>query len=161
LTAPIVRGNVGIVTCLVLGPTLLDSFHIRDRGDFAQRPVNNRAKVTNGTRLLDGVDGRSAEARRYRDLVSSFAADLGGDPTKLSELEKALIRQAAATLGVSEKMQAAIVRGEVVDLEQATRVANTASRCLARLAAMRKLSWQHPASVADILARRKPEGGPE
>jgi hypothetical protein len=132
-----------------------------ERAGFAPRPVNNRARVTNGSRLLAGVDGRSAEARRYRDLVSSFAADLGGDPIKLSELVKALIRQAAATIVVSEKMQAAIVRGEVVDLEQATRVANTASRCLARLAATRKPWKQQPASVADILARRKPESGPE
>jgi hypothetical protein len=111
--------------------------------------------------LLNGVDGRSAEARRYRDLIASLAADLGGDPNKLSESVKALIRQTAAAVVVSERIQTQIVRDEVVDLEQATRVANTASRCLARLAAVRKLSWQHPASVADILARRKPEGGPE
>jgi hypothetical protein len=131
------------------------------RSAFEPRPANNRARVSNEISLLNGVDGRSAEARRYRDLIASLAADLGGDPNKLSESVKALIRQTAAAVVVSERIQAQIVRDEVVDLEQATRVANTASRCLARLAAMRKLLWQHPASVADILARRKPEGGPE
>jgi hypothetical protein len=128
------------------------------RSAFDPRPANNRARVSNGIRLLNGVDGRSAEARRYRDLIASLAADLGGDPNKLSESVKALIRQTAAAVVVSERLQARIVRDEVVDLEQATRVANTASRCLARLAAMKKPSNQQPASVADIVARHKPEG---
>jgi hypothetical protein len=109
-------------------------------------------------RLLNGVDGRSAEARRYRDLIGSFAADLGGDPSTLSESIKALIRQTAATVVVSERLQAKIVRDEAVDLEQATRVANSAQRGLARLAALRKTSKPHPPSIADIVARHTPQG---
>ena len=129
-----------------------------ERAGFAPRPVNNRARVTNGSRLLAGVDGRSAEARRYRDLVSSFAADLGGDPIKLSELVKALIRQTAAAVVVSERLQARIVRDEVVDLEQATRVANTAQRGLARLDALRSPSKPQAPSIGAIAARHaKPE----
>ena len=37
------------------------------------------------------LDGRSALARRYRDLVATFTSDMGGDP---SEAEKQLIRRA-------------------------------------------------------------------
>jgi hypothetical protein len=130
------------------------------RSAFEPRPANNRARVSNGMRLLNGVDGRSAEARRFRDLIGSLAADLG-DPAKLSEAVKALVRQTAAIVVVSERLHAKIVRDEAVDLEQATRVANAAQRGLARLAALRRPSKQQPVSVADILARRNPQDGPE
>jgi hypothetical protein len=134
------------------------------RGALTPMSRTARSRVTNG-RMLSGVDGRSAEARRYRDLVSSFAADLG-DPAKLSESVRTLVRQAAVNVVVSEKLQAAIVRGEIVDLEQATRVANVAARCLARLAALGRppkpptlaerlgMPQQNPTSVAGILARQ-------
>ena len=39
----------------------------------------SRTRVTNGKALfLDGVDGRTLAARRYRDLFHSFVSDLGG-----------------------------------------------------------------------------------
>jgi len=31
----------------------------------------NRSRVSNGTLLLQGIDGRSASARRFRDLIRS------------------------------------------------------------------------------------------
>jgi hypothetical protein len=34
-------------------------------------------KVSNGTRLMDGVDMRSAAGRRFRHLVDSYSAELG------------------------------------------------------------------------------------
>jgi hypothetical protein len=34
--------------------------------------------VTNHKDLLPGLDGRSASARRFRDLVKAFVADMGG-----------------------------------------------------------------------------------
>jgi hypothetical protein len=102
------------------------------RADFEPRPVNNRAKVTNGTRLLAGVDGRSAEARRYRDLAMAFADDLGGQ-NKLNESERALVRQAAASVVASEKLQAALVRGDDVDPEQLVRLTNSTARLLGKL----------------------------
>lgn len=43
----------------------------------ATRPINNRSKVTNGTRMLADLDGRSRQARRWRDLVISYADDIG------------------------------------------------------------------------------------
>jgi hypothetical protein len=88
--------------------------------------------VTNGKRLLEGVDGRSAEARRYRDLCLSYADDLGG-ASALTEAQKTLVRQAAALSVQSEAMAAAMIRGEPVSDEQMTRVANSLSRTLHRL----------------------------
>jgi hypothetical protein len=50
--------------------------------------------ITNGTRLIDDVDGRSATMRRFRDIIHAHQADLGGE-AELSEGQKALLRRAA------------------------------------------------------------------
>jgi hypothetical protein len=97
----------------------------------ARKPTA-RSRVTNGKELLANIDGRSTEARRYRDLCFSFADDCGG-AAGLTEVQRALVRQAAALTVQSEKLQGAMIRGEAVDDEQMTRVANALSRTLSRL----------------------------
>jgi hypothetical protein len=122
------------------------------RADIAPRPVNNRAKVSNGTRLLANIDGRSVEGRRYRDLTIAFADGAGGIDS-LSEVERAVVRQAAASVVASEKINAAIIRGENIDIEQATRLSNATSRLLKQLGAMTRKPL---ATVKDNIARRYP-----
>lgn len=56
--------------------------------------LTNRSKITNGSALAEYVDGRSAWARRFRDLICAYAQDLGG-PDCLSEGQLAIIRRAA------------------------------------------------------------------
>jgi hypothetical protein len=68
-------------------------------------------RISNGSELLRGVDGRSAEARRYRDLTEAFRLEFG---LGSSEREMAAIRLAAALTVQSETLQAAIVRGTVL-----------------------------------------------
>ena len=68
--------------------------------------------------LLRGVDERSAEGRRYRDLTEAFRAEFG---LGVSEREMAAIRLAAALTVQSETLQAAIFRGERVAEEELTR----------------------------------------
>jgi len=48
--------------------------------------ARGRSKVTNGSRLLPDVDGRTVRARRMRDLIQAHTADLGGDG-EISEAE--------------------------------------------------------------------------
>jgi hypothetical protein len=55
-----------------------------------------RARVTNHKDLLPGLDGRSATARRFRDLVNAFIADMGG-LDHCSEIKLGLLRRLAAT----------------------------------------------------------------
>jgi hypothetical protein len=43
------------------------------------------------------------------------------------------VRQAAAMIVQSEKLQGEVLRGEIVDCEQLTRLANAATRILTRL----------------------------
>jgi hypothetical protein len=122
------------------------------RADILPRAPTVRSRMSNGSKLLAGVDGRSAEARRYRDLCMSYADDCGG-ASALTESQRALVRQAAALTVQSENLQAAMIRGEAIDDERMTVIANTLSRLVGRL---ERLGLQRRAkasvfSVADYL----------
>jgi hypothetical protein len=64
--------------------------------------------------MVVGLDGRSAEARRYRDLAMSYSDDLGG-ADKLTEAQRTLIMQAATLQVQAERVQASVLRGEDVN----------------------------------------------
>jgi hypothetical protein len=91
--------------------------------------------MSNEKKLLRGVDGRSATARRYRDLRDALLAELGRVP---STSEQALCREAAALAVRSEAMQAALVNGEPVNDFQLTRVTHALARTLAALRKRRR-----------------------
>jgi hypothetical protein len=115
-----------------------------------------RSRVTNGKALLAGIDGRSAAARRYRDLAMSFAGELGGE-LAMTEPEKALVRLAAALTVQGETMQAAIVRGDKVDDEQVVRTANALTRALSQLRRKSRSPKTAAPSLQDYLAKRAAE----
>ena len=52
------------------------------------------SRVTNGSKFLPDVDGRSAIARRARDIFDAICLDLGGHD-QLSEAQTQLVRRAA------------------------------------------------------------------
>jgi hypothetical protein len=110
--------------------------------------------VSNRTRLLPGVDGRSSNARRFRDICSAYEAEAGGNVT---EVERDLIRQAAGLTLRAEQLQGAIVRGEAVDDDELIRLSNTAKRLIAGIRA--KAAKKKPAepTLADYLARKAAE----
>jgi hypothetical protein len=93
-------------------------------------PATSRAKVSNGTQLLAGVDGRSATFRRFRDLVDDLIAE---QDRELSISEIGLIRSAAALLVRSEELQAAAVRCEEIDGDELIRLTSEARRLLSSL----------------------------
>jgi hypothetical protein len=97
------------------------------------KPVSSRAydRVSNGRLLSPGIDLRSAGGRRFRFLVQSYAAELGGE---LTEPERALVRQAVALQMQAEAMQEAIVAGEKVDADLLIRVSSTSKRLLSIIA---------------------------
>ena len=68
------------------------------------RPLFGKSRITNGKELLPSVDGRSIWARRFRDLISLHASDLGGTDC-LSQAELSLIRRAAALTVELEHME--------------------------------------------------------
>jgi hypothetical protein len=111
------------------------------------RAPSARSAITNDPLRLRGVDGRSATARRYRDLCMEYADTLGGAAV-LGPAVQAMIRQAAAITIQMELLQAKIVAGEDVDLEQLTRVSNVLTRMLHRLG-LRKPAPARGPTLAD------------
>jgi len=86
-----------------------------------------RSRVSNRSRILPGVDGRSATARRFRDICRAYELQAGGNVT---EVELDLIRQAAALVVRSEQMQAALILGKPVNNDELVRISSTAKRLL-------------------------------
>jgi hypothetical protein len=73
--------------------------------DKARTKRNCRSKVSNGSRLfLEQIDGRSAMARRFKDLVHDFTGDLGGRDM-LSEGQRQLIRRTSLVGAICEKLE--------------------------------------------------------
>ena len=65
----------------IVPPGLAEGVPMRMQGDLFEKAAEQpavRSRVTNHRDLLPGLDGRSASARRYRDLVNSYIADMGG-----------------------------------------------------------------------------------
>ncbi len=84
-----------------------------------ERSVNkkSRSAMTNGARRHlhpEGIDGRSTDARRFKDLIAGFAAPYGGEAV-LTVAEQALVRNAAALTLKLEQMQADAVAGRPID----------------------------------------------
>jgi hypothetical protein len=120
------------------------------RPPIARSSTTNRSAVTNGTKLLVGIDMRSPTARRYRDLVQAYSAEIGGD---LSQTEMAMIKTAAGLAVQAEAMQADIVNGKIVDSDDLIRLSSEVRRILDAIA--EKAGKRKPAAVptlADYLA---------
>ena len=88
------------------------------------RPKKGKSRATNVLHILPDVDGNSSEGRRFADVVLSLVAELGGEAS-LPDHVKMQIRQLGAFTIQTERMQAAIVRGEPVDMRELVRITNT------------------------------------
>jgi hypothetical protein len=97
------------------------------RTNNAGSRATTRSKISNRSRMLPGVDGRSSAARRFRDICANYEAEFGGN---ISELERDLIRQAAGLTLRAEQLQGAIVRGEPISNDELVRISSTAKRLL-------------------------------
>jgi hypothetical protein len=105
--------------------------------------------VTNHKDLLPGLDGRSASARRFRDLVNAFVADMGG-LDRCSEIKLGLVRRLAAATVQAELLEARMVNGEQVDIGQLCTLASTTVRIASRLGLERRAKNVTP-TVQDYL----------
>ena len=76
-----------------------------DRTSVDRPKDKQRSRITNGSALLPGIDGRSAWVRRTKDIISSHVSDLGGvDNT--SAAERSLIRRASVMTVELERLEA-------------------------------------------------------
>ena len=98
-----------------------------DRKPLVLPKLKGRSAISNGSSLFIGdVDGRSREARRYRDLFRDYVALTHGQ-------HEDLCKQAAALVMQRELLDAAMVRGEPVDVLALTRLSGAINRTFAKL----------------------------
>jgi len=84
-----------------------------DVGTSSDTKGYGRSKWTNGKRVfkaVEGMDGRNARARRYRDLVKLYSKRIG----HVDDIQLGLIHRAAGLQVVLDAMDEATVRGEEV-----------------------------------------------
>ena len=120
---------------------------------IAPRAPELRSRLTNHRDLLPGVNGRSAAARRFRDLVSSYIADMGGID-RCGEIKLGLLRRLAATTVQAELLEAKMVNDEEVDISTLCILASTSLRLASRLGLERQAREVGP-SLGDMLRPRK------
>jgi len=101
----------------------------------ASQPVvrtNGRSRITNGSALLPGVDGRSAWVRRCKDVIHAHIGDLGG-ADNVSEAERSIIRRCATLTVELERMETVFAMAGEATVEQLDlyqRTANSLRRLL-------------------------------
>lgn len=110
-----------------------------------------RSTVTNGQHLLKGIDGRSKLARRYRDILQELEEDLGPD---LSVVQVQLCRRFAGNSCAAEHLEAAICRGEEIDLALYNRLTVSLSRIAQNLGIDRKTKEEKGPSLSKYLYKK-------
>jgi hypothetical protein len=98
--------------------------------------LHARSRITNGHSILPSIDHRTSWARRFRDLVGSFASDLGQDEDALSEGQRALLKHASAMCVELEAMEtrfAARGGAELQELNVFQRTVNSLRRVIESL----------------------------
>jgi hypothetical protein len=131
-----------------------------DRRGNARRPPATRSRISNGSAVLPGVDGRSTWVRRLRDLIALHLSDLGGEDA-VSEAERSIIRRAATLTVELERMEsifalAGEAKPDQIDLYQ--RTANTLCRHLDRVGISRRPRDVTP-TLAQYLAEKDTTAG--
>ena len=103
-----------------------------------------------GAAMLLGVDGRSLMARRYREIVTSIEADLGGD---LTEAQRHLMARAATLAIWCEERETELANGAEFDAGQYATIANSLRRLLTDLGLERRARNVTP-SLSEYIAGR-------
>ncbi|MEQ8228604.1 MAG: hypothetical protein RIA64_11015 [Rhodospirillales bacterium] len=107
----------------------------------------NRSRVSNGTDILAGIDGRSAVARRYRDIIQEISTDLGGE---LTETQLQIARRAASLAIWCESQESMMANGGELNISEFTTATNALRRLLADLG-YAKVPRDVTPSLAEIL----------
>jgi hypothetical protein len=124
---------------------------------FAGMSRHHRSAVTNRTKLfaIEGMDGRTGQARRYRDILTQIECDLGGIDN-LSEAQLQLCRRAATLSFTAESMEADVVAGKPFDIDLFGQLTDRLGRCLQRLGLERKPRDVTPTLQSYLAAKAAP-----
>jgi hypothetical protein len=101
------------------------------------RSLTNRSRISNGKDLfLEGVDGRSALARRFRDILAQLVSDSGGRPLGGS---KHHCPPSNHVSGVVRAGRAKATAGETLSIGEYATATNTLRRLLLDLGLERRM----------------------
>jgi protein-tyrosine-phosphatase len=117
-------------------------------------PIKRRPRHSLSGIALPRVDGRTVAARRFRELVDAFSAELGAN---LTETERGMVRQAAALQLRIEQMQGAIVESPDIDADLIIRLSSEHRRLLTKLRGKAAKNKPAVATIADYVARKVAE----
>jgi hypothetical protein len=122
-------------------------------GSQPDRPPKDalRSRVTNGSALLPGVDGRSAWVRRCKDVINAHISDLGG-VDNCSAAERSIIRRAAVLTTEMEQIEVRFATDQTLagDLETYQRCANSLRRLLEAVGLQRRSRDISPPTLDEI-----------
>jgi hypothetical protein len=107
-------------------------------------PLHHRSAISNGSKMFalgSNADGRSAAARRFKDILQQILADLGGTDI-LSEGQRQLCRRAATLSIQAESMEADAIAGKPFDTDLYGQLTDRLGRCLQRLGLERRQASQ-------------------
>jgi len=102
------------------------------------------------------VDGRTVQARRYRELCSDLASDLGGDPSAGQWL---LVCRGAALAVQLELLEQSILTGTTIDAAEYASLTSVLIRTLKTLGLERRAKDVTPAATIDAHAAAVREAG--
>ena len=128
---------------------------VSEQKSHLDRLRHGRSRITNGGDILPYVDGRSTIARRYRDIASQLAVDQGG-ADRLSEARLQLIRRFAACACIAEQLEAALARGEQIDISEHAQLCSSLVRIASRIG-IDRISREVAPSLNEYLRRHELE----
>jgi hypothetical protein len=113
-----------------------------------------QAHITNHREHLPGIrDGRSATARRFRDIVRAVGVDQGG-LAQLSEARLQLVRRFAALCCHAELLEARLANGEQIDIGEHSNLSSTLVRIASRIG-IDRIPKDITPSLGEYLKRRR------
>jgi hypothetical protein len=115
-----------------------------DRQRIGKPSAAQRSRITNGRDLLPDIDGRSALARRFKDITAALVIDQGG-VDRLSEARLQLVRRFAAAAVIAEQMEAKLASGEQINISEHAQLASTLVRIAQRIGINRRAKDITPA----------------
>jgi hypothetical protein len=121
----------------------------------ARVSLTNRSRTTNQPHRLAGVDGRTSEGRRRRDLIATYVAATGG-PDQASPALMNDITRAVDLVLIAERTRAKALRGGAIDLSALTRIEGAADRAVRRLGIKSVATGPKPPTLEEYLAARYP-----
>jgi hypothetical protein len=122
---------------------------------ISQKSPTARSRVTNHGDLLPGIDGRSAQARRYRDILAALISDQGGF-AGMSEARAQMCRRFSALCVIAEERESQIVRGDAIEIQEFSTLCSTLVRLSSRLGIDRRSKLVTP-SLRDYLEGKAEE----